>query len=282
MSEPIGTVIVPAHNEEAVIARSLAQLARLAESGEVVVVVACNGCTDGTVAVASAFPGVIVLDIPTASKVAGMRGGDEVAVPGRPRIYLDADVVMTADAVRAVLGALSGDAPRAARPPVRFDASGASWAVRRWYVVRQALPSIQRVLWGSGTYGLSASGRERFGEWPDIVSDDLFIDDLFADDERMIVATDPVAVTTPRRGRDLVRILRRTYRTQREVLDAEGAVVSSGQRGQLADLAAIVRDNPLRLVDCAVYAGLILSARLEARIRRRPAWERDDSSRQSA
>jgi hypothetical protein len=282
MSEPIGTVIVPAHNEEAVIARSLAQLARLAESGEVVVVVACNGCTDGTVAVASAFPGMIVLDIPTASKVAGMRGGDEVAVPGRPRIYLDADVVMTADAVRAVLGALSGDAPRAARPPVRFDASGASWAVRRWYVVRQVLPSIQRVLWGSGTYGLSASGRERFGEWPDIVSDDLFIDDLFADDERMIVATDPVAVTTPRRGRDLVRILRRTYRTQREVLDAEGAVVSSGQRGQLADLAAIVRDNPLRLVDCAVYAGFILSARLEARIRRRPAWERDDSSRQSA
>jgi glycosyltransferase involved in cell wall biosynthesis len=279
-SAPLGSIVIAAHNEAAVIARCIEGLRPVLESGIVQVIVVCNGCTDETADIACQFDGVEVIELAVASKTAALRAGDRAAVAG-PRIYLDADIVMTARAALAVMGALGGSRVLAARPPIRFESTGAQWSVRRWYSIRERLPSIGKVLWGAGTYALSVEGRDRFTEFPDIVSDDLFIDSLFSEPEIAIVDTDPVVVRTPRTRGDLLKILVRTYRSQHDVAhrDHQGTV-SPGQRGQLRDILALVKHQP-RLIPAAIgYVTLIAAARVQARVKPASAsWGRDNSSR---
>lgn len=279
-------IVIAAHNESAVIARCLDALMSIVQSGELQVIVVCNGCSDNTAEIARQRPGIVVVELAVASKAAALRAGDLAAVAG-PRIYLDADVVMTATAARDIVGALQPGGALASRPPIVFESTDAAWPVRRWYRVREQLPSIHNVLWGAGTYALSEAGRARFEQFPDIVSDDLFIDQLIALDERVIVATDPIIVRTPRRLADLLRVLKRTYRTQDEVeVGGPGAgngaasPVSASQRAQLDDLLGLVRRHPSRAFDVALYVALIVAARVQARFRPGSArWERDNSSR---
>lgn len=295
-----GSIIIAAHNEQTVIGRSLRLLEDVLSAGSLDVVVVCNGCSDATAEVARGFPGVRVLELPVPSKTEALRAGEQVAGPG-PRIYLDADVELTGRAALATVRALEQGAV-AGRPPHRFDTRGASWVVRRWYAVRERLPSIQTALWGAGCYALSVRGRARFGEFPEVIADDLVIDRLFDPDEVVIVATDPVVVRTPRRTADLLRILRRSYRSQHPAaveVHRRGEVqqyrptpprpstrllrgpLSRGQRGQLQDLGVLVRQEPWRVGDVVLYAAVVTWARIGARLPRAPRWERDDSSRTS-
>jgi glycosyltransferase involved in cell wall biosynthesis len=277
---PSGAIVIAAHNEAAVIGRCLDSLlpASLERSFQVIVV--CNGCSDDTAAIATRYDGVTVLDLETASKAGALRAGDNAAIPG-PRIYLDADIEMTERAAVAVFRTLQTGTVLASRPPLRFDYSGASRPVRDWYRVREQLPSIANVLWGAGTYALSVDGRARFDTFPEIVSDDLFIDSLFSADEVAIVPTDPVVVRTPRSTSALLKILVRTYRTQTEVSrQANHGAISTGQRGQIRDLATLLRAHPSLGPAAVTYVAVITFARARARFARPGArWERDDSSR---
>lgn len=278
-----GSIIIAAHNEESVIARTLAALADVRETGDIRVFVVCNGCSDRTAQLARTYAGVEVIEIAVASKAAALREGDRQAGPG-PRIYLDADIVLTSRAARRVCAALV-DGALAARPPHRFDSHRAHRAVRSWYRVREQLPSISSALWGAGCYALSEDGRARFAEFPDVVSDDLFIDSLFQRHEITIVPTDALIVTTPRRTADLIRILRRSYRTQIEVAagadSGEFQVFSSGQRRQFADLRSLLVHRPRLWWDVAIYLAIIAVARVRAQLgSSRERWERDESSRQ--
>lgn len=279
MTANLGSIVIAAHNEEAVIARTLALLHEVVDQGLVDVVVVCNGCTDRTAEVARNFTGVRVRELDHPSKTAALRHGDQIAMPG-PRIYLDADVELTGAAAVATMVALT-DGALAARPPHRFESSRASWVVRRWYAVREQLPSIATALWGAGCYALSVEGRTRFGEFPEIVADDLFIDALFLADEIRIVDTDPITVRTPRVTADLLRIMRRSYRTQSETApDTGGIGLSPGQQSQSRDLMRLVRRDPARVLDVGIYLALIAVARAHAQVGAPPTWERDASSRQ--
>jgi glycosyltransferase involved in cell wall biosynthesis len=271
------TIVIAAHNEEQVLGRTLDALGPVIRSGEIEVLVVCNGCTDRTAEIARGFSGVGVAELDVASKVAALREGDRLAGSGT-LIYLDADIVLTSRAAIDVAETLEAGA-LAARPPRRYDSHRAAWTVRRWYAVRQSLPSISATLWGAGCYALSEKGRSRFGEFPDLLSDDLFVHSLFSADEVVIVTTDPVVITTPRRTTDLLSILRRHYRTQHEV--TPGAGQPGGRRSQLADLRSLLIRNPLRVVDVGVYVAVIAYARVLARASAGSDWERDTSSRQA-
>ena len=107
-SDSLASVVIAAHNEAAVIDRCLDALLADAAPGELDVTVVANGCTDDTAAVAGTRAGVRVVDLPEPGKVAALNAGDAVAV-GFPRLYLDADVVLsTAGAAHGTSARLAG------------------------------------------------------------------------------------------------------------------------------------------------------------------------------
>jgi hypothetical protein len=284
---PLGSVVIPAHEEVGVIRRGLDALFTGIQPGELDVVVVCNGCGDDTARLvrASGHP-VKVAELQSASKPAALRCGD-AAARAFPRLYLDADVVLPGSAARLVLERLRSGA-LAARPPIRYDASGASAPVRSYYRARSQVPAVLGSLWGAGVYGLSATGRSRFGAFPDVVADDLWVDRLFGEGEVEIVDSAPVVVSVPRRSRDLLRVLRRTYRGKMEMAFAPDLRDSAPETvvSTLRDLGRVALVGPAPAVDAATYAAFAAGARLALALSHRgdaplagERWERDLSTR---
>lgn len=269
-----GAVIVPAYNEATVIERTLAPLGRAAAEGYFELVVVCNGCTDGTAAVARTIPGVHVVELPEGSKPAALNTGDRVASLW-PRLYLDADIRISAATVLDVLDRLARGDVLAARPASRYDFEDANPLVRSYYRARQRVRR-KPVLWGAGAYGLTEAGHTRFGSFPDLTGDDLFVDDRFGPDEKIVVETEPAVVTTPTDIGSLLAILRRSQRGVTEAGTDDGRTGRTGP----ATARAVVRSirGPGSTADALVYITLALMARWGAR-RRTVGWERDESSR---
>lgn len=277
--QTVGSVVVPAHNEASVIGRGLDRLFHSLGSG-IDVVVVCNGCTDGTADVARGRGHPLrVVELETASKEQALRGADRIAT-AFPRVYLDADVLVSGATVRAVLEHLGRPGALAARPPIAYDTSSSSHVVRRFYRARAQVPAVMGSLWGAGLYALSAEGRARFDEFPLRLADDLFVDRLFSADEIELVDTDPVIVVAPATVSGLLATFRRTFRRNRAM---KGVVTSDrpGTRATVRDLLRFAGRGPNELVDAAVYAMLVVAARLLAW--RHPeagdVWERDHTSR---
>jgi len=279
------SVIIPAHNEARVIRRCLEALFTGLGEHRLEVIVVCNGCDDDTAAQArAAGHDVLVLEIEAASKTAALRLGDATATVF-PRLYLDGDVALPGASAVAVARRLAAGAI-AARPPIRYDSSRSSGPVRSYYRARAEMPAVMRSLWGAGIYGLSAAGRARFDSFPDLVADDLWLDRQFEADEIEIVDCAPVIVAVPRASRDLIHMLRRTYRGKAEHSPARGhdERARSVTNGAVRDLRALARSGPRAARDAVTYAAFAAGARLAmaAAGAARPggvSWERDDSSR---
>ena len=125
---------------------------------------------------------------------------------------------------------------------------------------------------------LSRSGRARFGAFPDVVGDDLWVDELFAPGEVRVADCAPVVVTTPRTTRGLVSVLRRANRGKVEHHRADASARGTAG-GTSRDLLRLARTGPGAAADAGVYAGLALWARVLVRAGARRRWERDESSR---
>jgi len=273
---PSGAVIIPAHNEASVIGRTLESLREVIGWGTVDVVVACNGCSDATASIAAKCEGVHVLHVEEASKTAALNEADQMALRW-PRLYLDADIEVSAPAVRAVFAALGGGALLAARPAFRYDTRDASVWVRAYYRARSRIPGNAEGLWGAGAYALSFSGHERLGSFPAVTGDDYYVDSLFSAREKAVLPTEPVVVRTPRTCGALLAVLRRTYRGNAEL----DAVSGSGSAVRtVRELLSSVR-GPLSLFDAAVYVAFAGAGRRRALFPAGAAvpWERDESSR---
>jgi glycosyltransferase involved in cell wall biosynthesis len=275
---PIGSVVIPAWNEAALIRRCLDTLFTGVDRTELDVIVVCNGCTDKTAefARASGHP-VRVLEVPEGSKPAALRLGDSAAV-AFPRLYLDADVQLRGSAARPLLERLRSEAV-AARPPIEYNSDRSSPLVRSYYRARACIPAVHGALWGAGVFGLSENGRRRFGAFPNVVGDDLWVDRHFSRDEIEVVDCAPVIVAAPRCTRDLLRVLRRTYHGKREALPAHRPEHGLPRTGPpiLQDLGRLMVRSPRSALDALVYAAFAIIGRLAPASDAR--WERDESSR---
>jgi glycosyltransferase involved in cell wall biosynthesis len=287
---PIGSVLIPAHNEGAVIRRCLDHLFEGIEVGELEVTVVCNGCDDDTAAIAraSGHP-VEVIELDEASKPAALRAGDRL-LHAFPRLYLDADVVLRGAVARQVLEHLERDGAVAARPPFRYDATHSTAIVQRYFRARSRMPTVMGSIWGAGVYGLSAAGRARFGDHPDVVAEDLFVHQHFEPDEIEIVGDEAVVVIAPARFEDLLKVRRRAYRgvvenrataNEPEQRDRRAAQPATTTPSTLRDLLRLCRSLPGTL-DAATYAFVAVSARLYNAVGATARWERDESSRSIA
>ena len=277
------SVVILAHNEEAVVGRCLtALLGGGAGPAERDVLVVFKGCTDRTAAVAASFgPPVRVVETPVASKPAALNAGDETA-SGFPRFYVDADVELSGDALREVAAVLEGGKVLAAAPRLEVATDGRPWSVRAYYSVWTQLPYVSREMIGSGVYGLSEQGHRRFHRFPDVVADDLFVRDLFEPGERVSVTTSFFTVHPPRRFTALVRIKSRSRAGDLELRRRRDPSVPSSGPGRRHSLVALAR-RPRMWPSLAVF-GLVSAASWtravwKLRFMGSSVWERDDTAR---
>lgn len=279
------SVIIPAHNEEAVLPRGLAALTTGAALGELEVIVVPNGCRDRTADVARAFGTthypVTVIETAQAGKANALNVGDAAAT-GFPRIYIDADVVLPLEAARALVARLAKGDMVAVAPRAQLALGASTWAVRAFYDVDRRLPSYHVGIGGSGVYALSAAGRARFGAFPEITGDDAFIRRLFKPEERMSVDGAYSVVTPPRNLAGLVAIKTRSHFGNYEInyrLPHLTCNVGSGNHRALAALAA----QPALWPRLGMYAYVKVAARIRGywrfRFGNHQSWERDETSR---
>ncbi|WP_375504718.1 glycosyltransferase [uncultured Jatrophihabitans sp.] len=288
-ARPIASVIIPAHNEAAVLGRCLDVLLADAQPGEFEVLVAANGCTDATVEVARqrVADGVRVVETDTASKIAGLNLGDRAASV-LPRVYLDADVTIATETLRALARTLDdGSSVLGAAPRLRVDTTGASRAARTYLRVWQSLPVFETAYLGSGCYAVSRRGRERFDHFPDVIADDRFINALFARDEKVTLTEHGLGVRGPRTLRAIVRrsvrVRSGTVELNQAMVDAGYTVVDPGSeegtRAYLMEMFRRPRTFHAALLFAATQVWIRLLAQLWSRAGNNRVWIRDETSR---
>lgn len=292
MVEPLPfTVIIPAHNEQAVIARCLATVLQDAPSPSALeIIVAANGCTDKTVEIArAAAPSATVLDLPVGSKTAAINAANRAA-QHFPRIYLDADVECGYQSLAAIADALRQPGVMTAAPAIRMCTERCNWLMKAYYRAWARQPYAKAGKGGAGCYGLSAEALEQVREFPPIIGDDIWIHTRFPDEQKRYLAQDrqgrPVfsVVYPPRKAREQVKV-----EARRQVGNAEvrqlypSPYFASASNG--GGLSAALRSgtNPFDLV---IFFAIKFAARWCARRSKRSGvpttWARDMSTRQAS
>lgn len=279
------SVVVPAYNEQAVIERCLHTLTNGAPAGGLEVVVVANGCRDRTAEVARGVAGPIrVLSTPVGSKTVALNMGDE-AVSGFPRFYVDADVVVSYDDLAAVAREMEQSGKPVGAPRLRMVLDASSWGVRAYYAVWLRLSFHQAGMIGCGVYGLTREGRQRFGEFPDVVADDAFVRCLFVDAERARPANAFVAVRGPSTLRDLIKIKTRSRLGLSQLRERYPERFRTGLKKDRLFFKSLL-PRPWLWPAAAVYLYVNLVTRRRARRQQRAMtdyqWERDESTRQDA
>ncbi|MEV6118679.1 glycosyltransferase [Streptomyces sp. NPDC052109] len=280
------SIVIPAHNEARVIGRLLDALLADSAEAENDIVVVCNGCTDDTARIAAARgPRVRVVEIPVPSKHVALRTGDDHA-RGFPRLYVDADVVLTGADVRALAEPLNADASGvlATAPERRIPLSGCAWRVRAYYRVWQRLPAVREGLFGRGVIAVSEAGHARIAALPPLMADDLAASLAFAPEERLVVGAARVEVHPPRTWPDLIKRRIRAAVSTAQV-EQHRHPQEATARTSKADLLTVLRGEPKLLAGVVVFAAAAVVARrgAEKAIRAQDfgTWLRDESSRQA-
>ena len=281
--ENVTSIIIPAHNEQAVVARGIQALSRDAGADSYQVIVVANGCSDDTAGVArQAWNRVDVVETDIPSKSNALNLGDAKA-KGFPRFYMDADIELSRDAISVMSSRMIETGALAAAPAMEMRFSDTSRPVRAYYRVWQELPYVKEGMIGVGIYALSEEGRRRFGRFPSIIADDGYVRRLFKPRERICVEECRSIVTAPSTLWGLIKIKTRSRLGRYELSEEFPELSQNEPKDYARALSGLVR-RPALWPALVVYVGVNLSARLRAtRMHRRRAhdvWERDDTSRQ--
>lgn len=278
------SIVIPAHNEAGVIARGLEMLTAGAEQDEIEIFVVCNGCSDHTAEVARRFaPVVRVIETDVPSKANALNLGDATA-RSFPRIYVDADVVVRLDTIRALAERLAAGDVHAVAPTPIVDAGQCSRLVRAYYAARARLPSARQGIGGSGVYALSATGRARFTAFPDITADDAYVRLQFSPAERATLPYVNSTVYAPRTLRSLLAIRARIYYGIAELARRFPELLAKADASNNRALVGLFK-RPMMWPALTIYLLVNTTARCMASSRRGRTsveWTHDQSSRRQA
>ena len=275
------SIVVPAHNESSVITRTLTPWVNSPGSDEISIVVVCNGCADETANIARHFgPTVRVIESEVASKTHALNLGDQTSRTF-PRIYVDADIVITIDAIRALASRLERGDVLAVAPTPDINLTSCSWLVRKYFGIRSRLPSSCEGIGGSGVYALSEAGRRRFAQFPDVIADDTYVRLQFKPEERETLASVKSTVFPARTIRQLLAVRTRAYTGTFELARRFPELYVNKGETNNRTLIRLFKE-PLLWPGLLIYCYVAIVARRRAAVRSRTGvsvWQRDDTSR---
>jgi glycosyltransferase involved in cell wall biosynthesis len=277
------SIIVPAYNESSVIARTLKPWLSRPGPEELSIVVVCNGCTDETATVARRFgPTIRVIESEVASKTHALNIGDQIS-SAFPRIYVDADIVITLDAIRALATRLERGDVLAVAPTPDIDLTGCSWPVRLYFSIRSRLPSSRQGFGGSGVYALSETGRTRFAQFPDVIADDTYVRLQFKPEERETLGSVSSKVFPARTIRQLIAVRTRAYAGTFDLARRFPELCRNKGESNNRTLIGLFK-KPQLWLGLLIYCYVNILARCGAVFRpriRASVWQRDDTSRRA-
>lgn len=279
-------IIIPARDEAEVLPTSLKGLLKQDYSGVMRLIISDNGSSDATVEVARKWAAqfeqagheVWVLHLPFGNKPAALNVAD-VAAEDLIRVYLDADIELSPNSISEMVAALGPESGALMCCPQMRIASGGGWVTQRWGRAWTRLPWVSEDAIGGGVYAVSAEGRRRWRDYPNIIAEDAFVQVQFRRNERRVLPNCHFLIRLPEGFSDLVKIRTRQLRGNREL-----AKHASGEWGRaaypLARRLKFVLTSPTLWPDLPVY--LLVNLFAYRRARQRAAlgtqmWERADS-----
>ncbi|MCX4247707.1 glycosyltransferase [Paraliomyxa miuraensis] len=277
------SVIIPAYNEASVIDRCLSAMLADARPGELQIVVVANNCSDDTAARARRHGSLVeVVETPIGSKIHALNLGDDTAT-GWPRLYVDADIVVSTDALRDVAAMLGEDSPLVvAAPTAVVDYSDRSSWVQSFYKVWTQLPYFTEGVIGAGFYAFSKKGRERFGRWPDIIADDEYARLMAAPHERGVTPHHTFTITPPTKLRMVAKIQTRA-RAGLYQLHEKFPELLRNETTSPARTLQVLAGRPDLWMHAPIYLGVMSYAKMMAHRKLRQGkervWERDETAR---
>jgi lipid-A-disaccharide synthase-like uncharacterized protein len=225
---PSISLVIPVHNEAAALGPTLRSAAALEDpGGGVETVVALNGCTDGSRAVAEEF-GVRVVE----ESASGMSFGKNLgarAARGDILVFLDADTTLRPDALRRIAETFHGRDAAVATAPGRPDRGGG--VVRAGFLLANRYARRGRVAAPGGLLAVRRSVWEAVGGFdeslPQGTSSDFIMRALAAGAEYLYL--DRVPATTSIRRFRRTGILRQLFSWR-----ANHLRLRRGERGPLS------------------------------------------------
>ncbi|MFD2738964.1 glycosyltransferase family 2 protein [Sulfitobacter aestuarii] len=189
------SILIPAHDEARYLPGCLDALLHSEPlAGAIEVIVIANGCCDDTASVARAHAAAFaargwklrVLELAEGNKLRAWNRG-EAEARCAVLIYLDADVQVSPALIGALARVLDTQVPRYASGSANVTTAG-NWVTRHYTRFWQTTPFMTHGVQGFGIFAMNRAGRARWGEWPDIISDDTFARLHFRPEERHRVA----------------------------------------------------------------------------------------------
>jgi GT2 family glycosyltransferase len=270
-------VVIPACGEDLVIGACLWSLLTQDGAPRMRVVVALNGGRDRTADVVAAYRPLAaaqhheleIVDTAGRGKPAALDAG-EAALGDHAgiRIFLDADVVLSAHAVSGLIAALAGPQPRlAGLTPAIYETPARS--VRSFFRVWSHLPSVRDQVVGGGVYAVNGVGRGRWDRFPALLPDDAFVRSRFADRER-VLREESFLLVPPRDSRQMRETIRRWRDLNRRLSALDAA---DGVSARPADHLRKLARTPAVWAHLPSFVFHSLSARAMSRRTATRPWE---------
>jgi cellulose synthase/poly-beta-1,6-N-acetylglucosamine synthase-like glycosyltransferase len=275
------SIVIPAHNEATVIARTLNSILSNKLDRPLQVIVVANGCTDDTAGVVRGFGDrVELIDTPTGNKSNALNLGDRAARYDL-RAYLDADIELSPDALQKVVDAFKDPAVHMATPRARHVYRGYNPFLAGYYALWRSMPYVRNGAMGGGFYAIDKELRSRFPEFPAITADDKFARNLARPTERRVVDGCYATITMPQTFRDLLKVKTRWTYGNLELAATRPELNDNDQNKHEGALKHLVR-RPWLWVNVPAFLLVYAYAHRAARKRfanKQSVWERDQSTR---
>ncbi len=273
-----GSIIIPAYNEEK---KLPVLLEALKDQSELEIIVVCNGCYDNTYEAAKQYePAIKVVNIKKGSKIGALNKGDELA-SFYPRVYLDADIVISPTDLVKICDYMEAYKLKAAGAYLNFNYANKPLGVKWYYHIWTQLPYVSNAHHvGSGLYALSKDGRECFSSFPNVISDDGYINMLFKPEEKLKIPHVVIQLDTPNNIWNLVKIKARANGGYRQL--AKQRLVEKQAHNNKTSLLRVALISYKNVLPMCWYVMLQITIKLYGAFvykQDTKVWLRDESSR---